>query len=161
MSTTPLTKLLYPLWYQQKLEKWRRGEIDWDGNPLTSEAASNRESLEKLSQTQQVRRLVVYLRLESLPGLFTFISLLGGEGRPKGPAEDATAPAASETRPRRPLEVHGIRMLELTERTSSVMQVTESDECAPRDPVVNTFRTFSPLRDVAVSGRVAVVPNDS
>jgi hypothetical protein len=60
------------------------------------------------------------------------------------------------------MEVHGIRILELTERTSSVMQVTEGEQYFSKvDPVVNAFRTFSRLNNVAVSGRVAVVPTDS
>ena len=33
--SSPLTSYFYPLWYQKKVESWRRGEIDWDtGKPL-------------------------------------------------------------------------------------------------------------------------------
>lgn len=171
VSTTPLTKLVYPLWYQQKAEKYRRGEIDWDGNPTASGVSSQRESFDKLNQSQ-VRRLLVYLRLDSLPGLFTFISVLGGAdqhgiGHVIGESSEAsTNEKASENEnlpvvTGRHLEVHGVRLLELTERTSSVMQVTEANEYSRHDPVVNTFRTFSQLHDVAVSGQVAVVPTAS
>ncbi len=53
-------------------------------------------------------------------------------------------------------------MIELTDRTSSVMQVTEGEEFySAHDPVVNAFRTFAQLNDLAVSGRVAVVPSTS
>ncbi|EFX06136.1 K+/H+ antiporter 1 [Grosmannia clavigera kw1407] len=156
VSTTPLTRLVYPLSYRQKCEKFRRGEIDWEGNPINSEDDSQRESLDKLKQTQ-VRRLLVYLRLDSLPGLFTFISILGNiDGPNSKAAEDGKM--QTETAPRRHLQVHGIRLLELTERTSSVMQVTEVNEFTRHDPVVNTFRTFSQLHDLAVSGQVAVSP---
>ncbi|KIH91234.1 Sodium/hydrogen exchanger family protein [Sporothrix brasiliensis 5110] len=165
VATTPLTKLLYPLWYQQKVEKFRRGEIDWDGNPIGSESSSQDASVDKLNETQ-VRRLLVYLRLDSLPSLFTFISLLGDSNMPSNDAivakkdeEPQPQPQPQvESPPRRHLQVHGIRILELTDRTSSVMKVSEVDELARRDPVVNTFRTFSQLHDVAVSGQVAVVP---
>lgn len=164
VATTPLTKLLYPLWYQQKVEKYRRGEIDWEGNPTRSEDSSQRQSIDKLNETQ-VRRLLVYLRLDSLPSLFTFISLLGGADASIDDAivvgkEDPSQEPQPQTAPvlRRHLQVHGIRIIELTERTSSVMKVSEVDELARRDPVVNTFRTFSQLNDVAVSGQVAVVP---
>lgn len=162
VSTTPLTKLLYPPWYQQKVERWRRGEIDWDGNPTGSSAGSTTESVEKLNATQ-VRRLLVYLRLDSLPSLFTFITLLGAET--SHAAQEAAAASATEDTVhirKRPLEVHGLRIIELTERTSSVMQVTEGEEYySAHDPVVNAFRTFSQLHDVAVAGRVSVVPVDS
>jgi len=164
VSTTPLTKLLYPPWYQQKVERWRRGEIDWDGNPTAPSPSSTTASLEKLNATQ-IRRLVVYLRLDSLPSLFTFITLLGADASPATQEAAATAAASEEGAVhirRRPLEVHGLRLIELTDRTSSVMQVTEGEEYySAHDPVVNAFRTFSQLHDVAAAGRVAVVPVDS
>lgn len=131
-------------------------------------------SIEKL-QSNQVRRLLVYLRLDSLPSLFTFIALLGGDRstvttkvhRSKIELATVTEGVASSTDStsallsKRPLEVHGLRILELTERTSSVMKVSEVDEYAYRDPVVNAFRTFAQLNNVAVSGGVSVVPEDS
>ncbi|KAI0168980.1 K+/H+ antiporter 1 [Hypoxylon sp. FL1284] len=165
VATTPLTKLLYPPWYRQKLEQWKRGEIDWDGKPLRSESMSKVSSSAQI-QDARIRRLLVYLRLDSLPSLFTFISLLGNESVvPKpGEAPDADVSEDSSQAPiirRRPLEVHGLRLVELTERTSSVMKVTEGDDISRRDPVVNTFRTFSQLHDVAVSGNVVIAPEDS
>ncbi|TVY23155.1 K(+)/H(+) antiporter [Lachnellula hyalina] len=177
VSTTPLTLSLYPLWYQKKLESWKRGEIDWDGNPLFTEhdgGDSQDRPIEKLNSTQ-VRRLLVYLRLDSLPSLFTFISLLGGDKtsiatkvhRAKSELESVPEGESSQTdstfdvAPKTPLEVHGVRILELTERTSSVMKVSEQDEYTYRDPVVNAFRTFAQLNNVAVSGDVSIVPEDS
>ncbi|KAK0708332.1 Sodium/hydrogen exchanger family-domain-containing protein [Lasiosphaeris hirsuta] len=163
VATTPLTKALYPPWYQKKVEKWRRGETDWDGNPIEPSSSSRGDSLDKLNETQ-IRRLLVYLRLDSLPGLFTFITLLGGDMNPKV-ATPAIADAALSNEiqiKKRPLEVHGLRIIELTDRTSSVMHVTEGEEFySQRDPVVNAFRAFSQLHDLAVAGRVAVVPEDS
>ncbi|CAG8978993.1 hypothetical protein HYALB_00009894 [Hymenoscyphus albidus] len=173
VTTTPLTHALYPPWYQKKLEAWKRGEIDWDGNQLIADSTPE-NSLEKIRSTQ-VRKVLVYLRLDSLPSLFTFISLLGGD---KGSTATkvhrnklslASVPEGSETTsetsstgpPKRPLEVHGVRVVELTERTSSVMKVSEQDEYAYRDPVVNAFRTFAQLNNVSVSGEVAIVPEAS
>lgn len=159
-------KWLYPPWYQQKVDRWRRGEIDWDGNALRSDDPSLRESFDKLNSTQ-IRRLVVFLRLDSLPSLFTFMSLLGGDSAASASKTEQTTvlpgdayESANRSARKRHLEVHGLRLLELTERTSSVMQVTEGEEYSQRDPVVNAFRTFAQLNDVAVSGRVEVVPTD-
>jgi hypothetical protein len=181
VTTTPLTLSLYPLWYQKKLEAWKRGEIDWDGNRLISEGDSDtthERPIEKLNSTQ-VRRLLVCLRLDSLPSLFTFISLLGGDKvsvatkvhRSKSELEsvpevqtelgDSSGESTSALMPKRPLEVHGVRILELTERTSSVMKVSEQEEHSYHDPVVNAFRTFAQLNNVAVSGNVSIVPEDS
>ncbi|KAI9786527.1 MAG: K(+)/H(+) antiporter [Peltula sp. TS41687] len=177
-ATTPLTTALYPPWYQKKLEAWKRGEIDWDGNKLAGDEDGNSKdgvAVQKLQKTQ-IHRLLVYLRLDILPSLFTFISLLGGRDGEnvvpkvhplKAPSEtnennkeaSTDGQASLVARSKRPLEVHGLRMIELTERTSSVMQVSEIDDV--RDPIVNVFHTFGHLHQVAVSGEVAVVPEDS
>ena len=171
-ATTPLTLALFPSWYQKKLAAWKRGEIEWDGSRLAPEAFPGEDgdaALEK-GQGSEIRRLLVCLRLDSLPEIFTFISLLGG---------DKAAVAAPKTHPtrngktrqgdldpsmalsKRPLEVHGVRMLELSDRLSSVMKETESDELSSRDPVVNAFHTFGQLNSVAVSGEVQLVPEGS
>ncbi|QSZ29739.1 hypothetical protein DSL72_004256 [Monilinia vaccinii-corymbosi] len=167
VATTPLTSALYPPWYQKKLDAWKKGEIDWDGNRLhpESEEYPSDRSLEKLESTQ-VRRLLVHLKLDSLPSLFTFIALLGGDNtstvtkvhrsKAKLDTADEEGPSSPNVSRKRPLEVHGVRMLELTDRTSSVM--AEVDEYTYRDPVVNAFRTFAQLNNVAVSGGVSVVP---
>lgn len=167
VATTPLTKWLYPPWYQTKMEKWRMGETDKDGNPVSSRS-DGEDTIQKISSAS-VRRLLVYLRLDSLPSLFTFIALLGPEKEAslvsiteENVAEKGEDQATTQPITTRPLEVHGLRILELTERTSSVMQVTEGEEYySERDPVVNAFRTFSRLNDVAVSGKVAIVPESS
>ncbi|RYP76476.1 hypothetical protein DL771_001710 [Monosporascus sp. 5C6A] len=145
----------------QKLEKWKRGEIDWDGKPLSDDDNSAQSA--KILQDTRIRRLLVYLRLDSLPSLFTFISLLGYENTdPQSSGEkDESLSGTTEQQPvirKRPLEVHALRILELTERTSSVMRVTDGDDYTSRDPVVNAFRTFSQLHDVAVSSNVAIAP---
>lgn len=163
VATTPLTKALYPPWYQKKVERWRRGEIDWDGKSIHSEPDQGEPT--KTPVETQIRRLMVHLRLDSLPSLFTFITLLSPESAPVSAlpnvAEESPQDNAIQIR-KRPLEVHGLRVIELTDRTSSVMHLTEGEDFySARDPVVNAFRTFSQLHDVAVSGRVAVIPADS
>ncbi|EON62648.1 hypothetical protein W97_01872 [Coniosporium apollinis CBS 100218] len=167
-ATTPLTSALYPPWYQKKIEAWKRGEIDWDtGAPLSrSDESSARDSLayEKL-ESSKVHRLLVYLRLDNMPTLLAFASLLGGRPEVAAPRlhpshqapveDDGAEPSAS---PKRPVQAHGVRLIELTDRESSVMKVSEVDEYSAHDPVVNTFKTFGQLHNLAVSGEVAVLP---
>ncbi len=177
--TTPLTSYLYPPWYQTKLEAWKRGEINWDGTRLVPDEDDDRSrdrdsaSQEKTDHAQ-LRRLLVYLRLDSLSALVTFVGLLGGNHvgstiqkvHPR--KRDAAASTAHEAKQevviapqaprRRPVHVHGVRMLELTDRTSSVMKVSELDDV--RDPVVDVFHTFAHLNNVAVSEEMDVVPED-
>ncbi|KAK5144998.1 hypothetical protein LTR04_001419 [Oleoguttula sp. CCFEE 6159] len=172
-GTTPLTAALYPPWYQKKLEAWKRGEIDWDtGSPLISDDGSSTKDIvaaEKL-ESGKVQRLLVYLRLDNMPTLLAFVSLLGGRPQALMPrmhpqqeaamSSDGTGPSPDE-RLKRPIDVHGVRLLQLTERDSSVMKVSEVEEYSIHDPVINTFRTFGQLHNLAVSGEVTVVPESS
>ena len=165
-ATTPLVSALYPPWYQKKLGAWRRGEIDWDGNRLMSDSESDDAPSEK-TDSSEIRRLLVYLRLDSLPSLFTFVSLLGAETatntvNKRHPLKDSQPGRGDQTTLHgKPLEVHGLRMFELTERLSSVMKESEVDDYSIKDPVVNAFHTFGQLNNVATSGEVQIVPSDS
>ena len=167
--TTPLTSALFPPWYQKKLAAWKRGEIDWDGSRLAPTDTSEGETGSTTEKEQsEIKRLLVSLRLDSLPSVFTFIALLGGE-KASTSASNAVHPSKKEKGVEayghrsvaRPLEVHGLRMLELTERLSSVMKDSELDDLSTRDPVVNAFHTFGQLNNVAVSGEIQLVPEES
>jgi Sodium/hydrogen exchanger family len=179
-ATTPLTSLLYPESYQRKLDLWKRGKIDWNGNSLVAEDSMDKDKdSQALADQTTVRSMLVYLRLDGLPSLFTFINLLGDRANVPMPGQKkhhllADAPtegddddgrakkqSAYARRLRCPLQVHGLRLIELTERDSSVMKVSEIDEYGPRDPVVKAFRTFGQFSDVAVAGDIAVVPERS
>ncbi|OQV10615.1 hypothetical protein CLAIMM_14589 [Cladophialophora immunda] len=173
-ATTPLTVWLYPAWYQRKLELWKQGKIDWDGNQLhpdTDDTDSTSEA-DILRKTNVAKKVLVYLRLDGLPGLFTMVSLLAHkpEEEPVEPQEQTknseplmlnAQALSSVVRLRRPLQVHGLRLMELTERESSVMRVSEIEEFAGRDPVIKAFGTFGQSCDMAVGGQIAVVPDHS
>jgi len=169
-ATTPLTSALYPPWYQRKLEAWKRGEIDWDSGKAIHDGASDLDAvaIQKL-ESAKVKSLLVYLRLDNMPTLLAFVSLLGG--KPSDPVENKhpsllqnspereSGPALSERR--KPVQVHGVRLIELTERGSTVMKVSEIDEYSIFDPVLNAFRVLGQLYNLAVSGEVTVVPPSS
>jgi len=171
VATTPLCKRFYPQSYQKKVELWKRGEVDWDGNPLITEAQATEQRMVKALDQAQASRVAMHLRLDSLGSLFNIVSLLGDSKRaserqsekPTNGSESNESSTGDATHslpmpPPRPLEVHGIRLLELTDRTSSVMQSAELDELANQDAVFSAFQTFSHLNGVAVAGHVAVVP---
>ncbi|KAM3415880.1 hypothetical protein BST61_g9382 [Cercospora zeina] len=162
-ATTPLVQALYPPWYQRKLESWKRGEIDWDtGKPL-SDAESDGVVQEKRDATK-VRNLLVYLRLDNMPTLLAFVSLLGTKPteivQKEHPAKEQEKrdPSIIDIGTSKRVSVHGVRMVELTERGSSVMQVTEVDEYSLFDPILNAFRVLGQMFNLSVSGEVTVVP---
>lgn len=69
-ATTPLATALYPPWYQKKLDAWKRGEIDWDtGAPIQHGRNGSEDGLmtqEKVRPAGDVRRLLIYLRLDNM-----------------------------------------------------------------------------------------------
>lgn len=171
-ASSPLTMYFYPLSYQKKVEAWRRGEIDWDtGKPLEgAENAHDGVQYDKLA-AEKIKRLTIYLRIDSMPNLLAFASLFSGNSdKPAAklhPSKDAISSQGlndspvTDVAPVRPVEAYGLRLLNLTDRGSSVMQVSEMDSYTAYDPVVNTFRTFGRLHNLAVSGEVLVVPESS
>ena len=40
-ATAPLTEMLYPEWYQRKLDLWKKGKIDWDTGALIASGADD------------------------------------------------------------------------------------------------------------------------
>ncbi|CEN62205.1 Putative Potassium ion/proton antiporter (Eurofung) [Aspergillus calidoustus] len=169
-ATTPLTTLLYPKWYQDKVDRWRRGEIDWDGNPVqSSERSDSVAAAKEHLQSNKIRRLLVYLRLDGLSTICTLAALLGPnqpptpkvhpEKAPEGRAtEQGTEESAVNEEEDTSLKVHGIRLMELTDRDSSVMKVSEVDEQSLWDPVINTFRAFGQWHNISIMAGVSVVP---
>ncbi|KAF2683239.1 hypothetical protein K458DRAFT_487957 [Lentithecium fluviatile CBS 122367] len=137
-ATTPLTSALYPPWYQRKLQAWKRGEIDWEsGAPLRNGDSSFEEDRHQQKRgPSEIRSLLIYLRLDNIFDAETNNILYR-------------------------IQVHGVRIVQLTARTTSVMTVSEVGELSAFDPVLNAFRVLGQLYNLAVSGEVAVVPEDS
>ncbi|KAJ5143289.1 uncharacterized protein N7515_002076 [Penicillium bovifimosum] len=172
--TTPLTTLLYPRWYQVKVDRWRRGEIDWDENPVQRDGRNDSVAIAKNQlKAVPVRKLLVYLRLDGLSGVCTVAALLSSKRRasvsspihptktPKQTEQTVEDPITPEEDEHTTLKVHGVRLMELTDRDSSVMKVAAAGEHALWDPVVNTFRAFGDWHDLSLMAGVSVVPEYS
>jgi hypothetical protein len=164
-ATTPLATALYPPWYQEKLKAWRRGEIDWDtGEALTGPSNHEDEPKpNKSSVTDRIRRLLVYLTLDDLSPMLDLVSLFGvtSPAGSQGHPADQKAPAQnSDILATRAVRVHGLRLLQLTDRDSSVMTVSQVAEYSQLDPLVNIFRALGRLHRLAISGEVAVMRED-
>lgn len=175
-----MAKYFYPISYRKKVEKWKRGEIDWDGNPIVTEAQITEQRMAKALDEAQTSRLLVQLRLDTLSSMFSLVALLGGAKRapefdnarstPRKDETDGTNTTpgdnGADTSPmlpqssHQPLEVRGMRLVELTDRTSSVMQSAELDEFPNQDFVFSAFQTFSQLHGMAVAGHVSAVPTN-
>merc|ERR1712000_262262 len=161
--TTPLVSFLYPPAYQKKLAAWKRGELtSWDSDAPSDGTGAIAQ--QDLPANNRVGQLLVYLRLDNMPSVLNLVALFGKESnREVGAASDekgaAVLAAGAETAPPpRAVRAHGLRLVQLGDRDSSVMTVSEVDEYASSDPVVNTWRTVGQILKVAVSGEVATMP---
>ncbi|RMZ86357.1 hypothetical protein DV736_g6419, partial [Chaetothyriales sp. CBS 134916] len=137
-ATTPLTAWLYPPW-----------------------------------KNEVARKVLVYLRLDSLSSILTMVSLLASEretDQPHAPELQSDMPnmrrnskalALSPIQHHRPVRFHGLRLMELTERESSVMKVSQLADYANRDAVIRAFGTFGQSRDIPIGGQIAIVPQRS
>ncbi|KAK4184016.1 putative K+/H+ antiporter [Podospora australis] len=169
-ATAPLVSWLYPPWYQQKLELWKKGKIDWDGNPILRPDGEDPE--EKYRQGDTATRLLVYLRTDGLSSILGLLSLFTSAGATATSASSLTDQSGNEKSnaatdvatpqlAQRPLRIQGYRLVELTDRNSSVMKVSDIEDYAAHDPIVKAFGTSTASntsRDVIVSGQIAVVP---
>ncbi|KAM3541405.1 hypothetical protein ARSEF1564_005701 [Beauveria bassiana] len=149
-ATTPLVSWLYPPWYQKKMELWRRGEIDWDTGALIHPPNDGAHS--NATRENTVTRVLVYLRLDTMPRLLKLVSLFGDSDRLLNQETE------SDNASRGPVRAHGLRLLQLTDRDSSVMTVSQVDSYSRNDPVVNIFQTATQSNYLAVSGEVAIMP---
>ncbi|KAJ5178710.1 hypothetical protein N7492_001920 [Penicillium capsulatum] len=165
--TTPLTTALYPPWYQLHAEQSRRSGESTQRESRTDSITAVKDQL----KTVPVRKLLVYLRLDGLSGICTVAALLSNSRRAASPqihptkipkqteqaVENSISPCDDDDTA---LRIHGVRLMELTDRDSSVMKVSAGEQ-ALWDPVVNTFRAFGEWNSLSLMAGVSVVPEHS
>lgn len=142
--TTPAVLWLYPESYQRQ----RARELDEAGSKSPMEVMSPQEPKE-----ETYRLMVTLNKLETVPAMMVLIQMLHHD-------------ASSERRLRRSfqhpqrwplvqLEVHALRLIELTQRSSAVMKIQDSDTLE-RDPVLSVFRTFAKLSGIQLQDDVNI-----
>jgi hypothetical protein len=123
----------------------------------------------------KTRFSVVLNKIENLPTVMTLTQLLQ-PGLPsltssssrlaKSDITEEEGPLIQEL-PQAPtvqpkaLMVDALRLIELTDRNSAVMQSAEADELLRQDPILSIFRTFGHINRIPVSASLAVVNQES
>ncbi|KAG2182863.1 hypothetical protein INT44_005844 [Umbelopsis vinacea] len=142
--TTPAVLWLYPESYQRQ----RARELGEAGSKSPVEAITPQEPSE-----ETYRLMVTLNKLETVPAMMVLIQMLQHD-------------ANSERRRRRSfqhpqrwplvqLQVHALRLIELTQRSSAVMKIQDSDTLE-RDPVLSVFRTFAKLSGIKLQDDVTI-----
>lgn len=152
--TTPSVLLLYPIWYREKVKRWRAGEIDWK-NVSTRFTSKNESTFNNSIVPIAINKLMVVVnRVEHLPSLMAFIRLLSPVSSVKADHSSNARLDAPNTieETETPLSIHGLRLIELTQRTSAIIKVSDNGESNKLDPLMNVFRAFVRLNRLGVSG---------
>lgn len=129
--TTPVVMYLYPEWYQKQTHALGDDGSSSDNRVNSIDEVDEKNSV-KLSTVAAIgseRYSIVTMlnRIESVPSMMALIQLL---------KRDRIATS---------MEIHALRLLELTQRTSVVMKYKDLRETEKQDPVLNVLRTFANL----------------
>lgn len=124
--TTPLVMWMYPLWYQEKVTNFRSGEYDWDGNKLEMTSTEGGSSHEEAEIT---RIMLVVGKLEDISTLLEFTHLISFAN----------------------INLYLSRFMEMTDRLSQIIKVSESDDLLQKDPLLAIFKTLTRIVGVKLS----------
>ncbi|CAI2174104.1 15350_t:CDS:2 [Funneliformis geosporum] len=166
-TTSPLATWIYSSEYQKAMEMKRiEQEPSVDERTLTV----SRESADTLFDKHR-KLLVVLNKAEWLPAIMTLIQLLqppptSTVGRKENERQEIgsstspqiTSPTVVEQSSNQSFIVHALRIIELTQRLSTVMKFNETEETTLHDPIMNIFRMFGYLNFVYIKANLSVVP---
>ncbi|SNX87644.1 related to KHA1 - Putative K+/H+ antiporter [Melanopsichium pennsylvanicum] len=76
-------------------------------------------------------------------------------------ASEAPYASALAARSRAQISIDALRLVELTDRTSAVMKVSESEDTMRADPIINVFSTFAHLNGLPVQSTMSVIPQEA
>ncbi|RUS17961.1 Sodium/hydrogen exchanger family-domain-containing protein [Endogone sp. FLAS-F59071] len=153
--TTPIVLALYPVAYQRKCEH----ELLEKVKARQTDIESTSHSLEKQPDTGTFRLMLSLNNMQYIPSIMALIQML--QHKPKSAISDTVAGRSSEElSTTSQLEIHALRLIELTQRTSAVMMMQESQNTINRDPVVSVIRAFARLNQIDVKAHLTVSTTD-
>ncbi|KAF5093015.1 hypothetical protein D0Z00_004289 [Geotrichum galactomycetum] len=176
--TTPLTLKLYPIWYRNKVAKWRNGEIEWDGTPIIRSQSRNGQNFKNFKLSKIV---VIFDNVESMPITMVVTQLLAAPQKQLSTpsmSPHSSSPAfepvdlstvttqntmaagfITQNAQAQGLHVSGLRLVDLTERTADIIQVMSGELIdGEQDPVIQVFSTFTKINHIPFEGKLAVTP---
>lgn len=130
---TPAVIKLYPEWYQKQ-------QAEKTGDQVSAKASTVSPDKTPSPNTVPARYCLVTMlnRLENVPSVMSVIKLLKHHHQP------------STYAPTTLIEIHALRLLELTQRASDVMKIRDQRETLRYDPVLNVIRTFADLASIDI-----------
>ncbi|KAI8365278.1 Sodium/hydrogen exchanger family-domain-containing protein [Radiomyces spectabilis] len=131
--TTPMVLWLYPPSYQKRVAtETQEGLVEGYPKEPSIQPLSG-----KTIPDDRYCLVTMLNRIDAIPSMMALIRLLKQESLNGGSSE--------KKKPKRHIEIHALRLLELTQRASAVMKIKDSRETTRQDPVLNVLRTFASL----------------
>ncbi|CAO3612572.1 unnamed protein product [Mucor fragilis] len=131
--TTPTVMWLYPEWYQ-KLSAERFVNPEFEENSVDVDKKDPSVlGISRLEPDQYFSLVTMLNRIDTVPSMMALIRLLKQD------------PLAPEQYNKSRLDIHALRLLELTQRASDIMKIQDLRETQKQDPVLNVLRTFTSL----------------
>ncbi len=162
--TTPLTLLFYPSKYHV-----HTGGAIAKYAPIRTDPEARGVHPSLHERDFKTHFAVVLDKVEQLPGAMTMAQLLNPVSSSGADARDPRSVFASSRSlssfkrqiPSTPtMIIEALRLIELTTRTSAILESTESDSLLQNDSVLSVFRTFGQLNNLPFSATLSVVPHD-
>ena len=164
LITAPLTLLIYPPAIRKTIDHTTYGSSPDTSIEKVAGPLSTLQSLDKrgnagapsaptASQGDKSKFTVVLEHIEHLPAVMTIVQLLQPASS-SSPDNDASVIHSS-----RPTKIDALRLIELSQRMSTVMRGSGAGEVLRRDALVKVFEMFARLNRILVSSALSVVPH--
>lgn len=152
-ATSPLVLLFYPSSYRESLLRHREStkEEPLRGRPSSQLTSQSEEGQPPTEVALRRRFTVVFSRLAHLPSLMAVTKLLH---KPLLYFSDEKLDDNAH------VHLDALRLLELTDRTSTVQRAANIAETSAQDPLQNIYTAFASLNGFVVSPEMAVVSSD-
>lgn len=150
-TSTPLTLLFYPQSVRKNADGFQHDQID---------AETSRPSTGDPRRRVRTQITVVLERLDNLGAVMIFTKLIA---TPPNLVRSRTSPSSTlekggsfaEASPA--LAIDAVRLVELSDRTSAVMQASESEESVRSDPLSALYATFVSIQGIPLSSTTLAV----
>ncbi|KAI7901629.1 Sodium/hydrogen exchanger family-domain-containing protein [Cokeromyces recurvatus] len=132
--TTPIVMWLYPEWYQKQTAEGFNEDQDSIYFNTHKAGSSMKTNCSEFEPEDYYSLVTMMNRIDTVPSMMALIRLLKQDSSPR-------TKKFSKSR----LDIHVLRLLELTQRASDVMKIQDMRETQRQDPVLNVLRTFTSL----------------
>lgn len=139
--TSPIVSWIYPLHLMNKERENFSSGMELSRISSAPGAINDKSPESETTIAEDLRALICLEAMDSVPTLMHLVQILQNYRR---------------FYPNRTLKITALRLMELSERASTVMKVAESSSTLRFDPVINVFKTFCNLNTIDVNPILAM-----